>query len=46
MFEVESAHFPGKTHKWVLARWLQKGYSLSNKTLFSVLNEIKKLSLK
>lgn len=35
-FEVESQHFPGKTHKWVLARWLQKGYKNSNESFYSV----------
>ena len=35
-FEVDSLHFPGKKHKWVLAKWLQDGYVNQNKTFFSV----------
>ena len=33
-FEVKSIHFPGQTHKWRLARWLQLGYEKSNEYFF------------
>ena len=36
-FEVPSANFPDKYHKWKLAKWLQKG---STKTNSSFLNDI------
>lgn len=34
-FEVNSSHFPGKTHKWELAHFLQKGYKNINNTFFN-----------
>ena len=33
-FEVPSAHFPDKVHRWTLANWLQRGYENSNKQFF------------
>jgi hypothetical protein len=34
-FEVESKNFPGKAHKWRLAKWLQKGSESSNGSFYS-----------
>jgi hypothetical protein len=42
---VPSVHFPGKNHKWVLARWMQKGWMLSNETFYSVIIRLKCLIL-
>ncbi len=42
-FEVASAHFPGKFHRWQLAKFLQKGYDRSNETFFQNLSEALKL---
>jgi hypothetical protein len=36
-FEVESKYFPGKYHRWELAKWLQKGHIKSTQTLYQVI---------
>ena len=42
-FEVNSNHFPGQTHKWRLAAWLQLGYARSNEYFFQNLSTALKL---
>lgn len=44
-FEVESKNFNGQNHKWVLAKWIQKGSVNTTKSFHQVnlkLIEIKK----
>ena len=38
-FDVLSHAFPGKSHTWRLAKWLQKGYVKSNESFFNDLSK-------
>ncbi len=37
-FDVDSLHFPGKKHTWVLTKLLQDGYENSNKIFYQTLS--------
>ena len=39
-FDVESKYYPGQAHKWVLARFLQKGHQNTSISFFNVLRFI------